>query len=662
MVPGMHAFEVIAAIIDAAVPLPPPDPVDSSRAAGRNPEARASAPPKRKQTARRRAAPAGPTDPSPVLDGAPGALPGPSAGQSGDLPASGDPPGVPAPPALPPSGDETAQSSQTGASSPDSPSGEGQGARGLGARRARRARARDADGKDALDRRLAYFPHTDLGNAERFAARFKGQLLWCDALGWMYWDGRRWCRDGANERVRRAAHECVRAIQDEAEALAASENDEIAKVLNEGKKNEREIKMSDLLSSWGRESESNNKINRLAEQASAYLSVPPAALDADPFKINCQNGTLVIRRGQRDGDPIEFWEHDPDDLITKMIPVDYDPDAECPRYDDFLAFVQPKPENRRFLHQWGGYSLTGDVSEQALLYLWGKGKNGKSTLVDVWGFVAGDYGRSVPIESFLDQGRGRNAGQATPDLAMLKAVRFLRTSEPEQNSKLAEALIKLVTGGEEFPVRELNMPYFMLQPQFKLTMSGNYRVKITGSDEGIWRRVALNPWTVTVPEEKRDKTLGEKLRREASGILNRLLDGLRDWLEHGLIRPEDTLVATAEYRKDSDPLGRFLEAAVVHEPGSRVQSSTMHEVFNAWGKCNGAAEWSNKGLTAALEERGFKRVHSNVMWWIDVKLTKTVGDYIDAQGKPRKVDDPNSGDAPPEPHAGHSAGGDDLAF
>src|SRR5262249_41158477 len=162
--------------------------------------------------------------------------------------------------------------------------------------------------------------------------------------------------------------------------------------------------------------------------AKAYLHVEPRQLDADKFKINVGNGTLVVRRDKGDGDPISFKPHDPADLITKLAPVDYDADAQCPVYDAFLAEVQPDAGNRRFLHQWMGLSLTGDIGEAKLVVFWGKGRNGKSTFMEACAHVAGDYGETVPIETFLTAERTRGAGQATPDLALLPGVRMLRTS------------------------------------------------------------------------------------------------------------------------------------------------------------------------------------------------------------------------------------------
>ena len=484
----------------------------------------------------------------------------------------------------------------------------------------------------ASDLDLARKPMTDLGNAERFVARFGDRFLFVPTSGWFAWDGRRWTRENADELVARAAHDTVRAIQDETVALRASPDDAVA--AERGKAGR--IMLSDKLSAWGRASETESRLRAVPKIASAYLSVAAKDLDADPWVLNCYNGTLRFVR-DKGSLRVEFTEHDPVDRITKLSPVIYDPTAICPVYDRFLSEVQPRVESRRFLHMWGGYSLTGDISEQKLCFFYGKGKNGKSTLVDVWGAVAGDYGETVPIETFLDQGKGRNAGGATPDLALLPGIRFLRTSEPEKGAKLAEALIKLVTGGEPIQARHLNRDYFKFRPAFKLTMSGNYRPAIDGTDEGIWRRLILVPWPVTVANA--DLTLPQKLLLETSGILNRLIDGLRDYLRHGLVVPEEVAEATSNYRMDSDPLGRFLAEATVREAGARTQSSVLHRVFNAWARAAGEREWKNKGLSMAMKERGFLTFSSNVVWWLDLRLVKSELDFAEEPPHRPFVDD-----------------------
>jgi putative DNA primase/helicase len=501
-----------------------------------------------------------------------------------------------------------------------------------------------AEPDDVRNMRLAFFPLTDLGNAERFRERYKDRLLWCPAIGWLTWDGRRWSREGAEELVKIAEHDTVRMIQDEAKELKASgckddqdpprgARDFVFKVDRDGNK----TLYSDKVAAWGRSSEAVNKLGALSKRGAPYFAVSIDKLDADKMKINVRNGTLVVAK-RAEGDYVEFRPHDPADMITKLAPVDYDPAAARPVFDAFLFRVQPRAEMRAFLQQWLGVSLTG-VIEQLLAFLYGKGSNGKSVLMDAVSYVAGDYGETVPIETFLDHGKSRGAGQATPDLAILPGVRMLRTSEPEKGAKLAEALVKLVTGGEPIQARHLNRDFFKFYPQFKLTMSGNYRPTISGTDEGIWRRVRLVPFSVTIPKEERDIHLGDKLRAEGAGILNWLLDGLRIWLDNGLQEPEDVVQATAEYRAASDPLGRFLGACVADSLGDRVQSSVLHQVYEAWCKASGENAWKNRGLSLAMQERGYKSKQSNVMWFLDIKLTKSVNDFVDADGNPLRMRD-----------------------
>jgi putative DNA primase/helicase len=494
-----------------------------------------------------------------------------------------------------------------------------------------RHEAADDDG-DGLNLRLAFFPQTDLGNSERFRERNRRHVLWCSSVEWLHWDHKRWSGIDAAQEVQILAHRTVRSILDEAAALRKSDRD-LEIETPKGRK-----MMSDKLREWERASEAATKLEKIARHAAAYLKVQPVELDADPYKLNVANGTLLIRKTDDGSDYVTLKPHDPADLITKISPVKFDPSATCPLFDEFLEYVQPIPENRRFLMQWQGLSLTGDISEQRLVVNVGRdGKNGKSTLARICAYVGGDYSETVPIETFLNEGRGRSAGQATPDLAMLPGVRHLWVSEPEKGAKLAEALVKLATGGEEISARHLwARDYFKFTPQFKLSISGNYDPKVAGTDGGIWRRVTKLPWEVVVPEEKRDPQLGAKLRAESSGILNRLLDGLRDWLDHGLILPEAVTEATAALRRDSDPCGRFLEYCVAPASDVRVRSSDMHALFCAWAKVSSVPEWTSKGLAFALKEHGLTSKHSNGMWWVGVELTRQISDFVDADGRPLK--------------------------
>lgn len=507
-----------------------------------------------------------------------------------------------------------------------------------------------------VDRRCAFFSLTDLGNAERFRARHGWRFRFCNELGWFVWDGRRWEllseeKDKVPGKVSLAVFDTVRAIRNEADLVEASglredvpadaSDHERAAALDHivgwrgSGDNKVPIFYSETLRAHAKSSEGASRLGCIAGLVKSFddVAIRADAMDADRMAINVLNGTLRIVAKPGGNEPvIQRFDHNPADLISKIANVVYDPAAPCEAFDGFLSTVQPDEATRRFLGQWHGLSLTGDISEQKLAFYHGKGRNGKSTMVDACSEVAGDYGGSVAIETFLDQGRGRKGGEATPDLARLPGIRFLRTSEPEKGAKLAEALIKLITGGELIDARHLNKGFFSFLPSFKVTISGNHKPKITGHDDGIWRRVMLVPWDVQIAKEDIDRQLPEKLRKEKSGILNWMLKGLIDWRMNGLVEPESVLAATAKYREQSDQLGRFLDECTKPVEGARSKSSVLFALFTAWAKATGAGEWQPQGFSKAMEDRGFEKKTSNGVQWLDIEMTKDAGDFADASG------------------------------
>lgn len=494
------------------------------------------------------------------------------------------------------------------------------------------------------DMRCSKRAETDLGNAERFHDRYGHQFRFTTAKGWLGWDKRRWKvldqdKDTIPSEVLAAVFATVRAIQDEARFVRNSgyrEDDNphgMDKFIILSKTKTTSVAAE--LSKWGRTSESSGKLNCIAGLAKRWLTVPIEDFDTDPLAINVLNGTLRFRREKGQAATVSLEAHDRNDLNTKLAPVVYDAEAESPIYDGFLAWAQPDPDMRRYLHQWAGYSASGDISEQKLQFWYGLGANGKSTAIDLWAHVIGDYSGTIGIETFLDQGIKKRGEQASPDLARLGGVRLLRASEPERGAKLNEALIKAATGGEPMAVRALHRGFFDLQPLFKLTIGGNYKPQIPGTDEGIWRRMKLIPWNAHIADKDRDEELPAKLRAEAAGVLNHIVGGLIDWLDHGLIEPEAVREATAQYREDSDPLARFLKLCTVPDTAGRIQSSHLHEVFAAWCKAAGENEWKQKGFTNAMIDKGFTKKASNGMQWLGIRLVREVSDFVDEQGNVR---------------------------
>lgn len=489
-----------------------------------------------------------------------------------------------------------------------------------------------------LDLTLADLPCTDLGNAKRFVRRFGDNFFFVAEWGWLAWDGSHWNGREADAILARAVHNTVESIKLEAIALRESGLD-----VQVDTRKEKPVYASDRLMGWAMASQANSHIACISVLARSYLTASSDRFDREPLAFNVLNGTLRVDKQDPgpDGSYVKFSVHDRRDLITKIAHVRYEPGASSPVYDAFLGKVQPDPAMRRHLHAWGGLSLTA-LQIAKLSFWYGTGRNGKSTLVDAWAHVMGDYAQTIPIESFLDSGRARKGGEASPDLASLPNVRCLRTSEPDRGSTLAESLIKLVTGGEPIRARHLNRDFFEFLPVFKLTMQGNYKPKIQGTDDGIWARVAIVPWRVMVKAEERDVTLPMKLRAEASGILNRLLDGLCDYLDHGLQEPTEVLVATQDYREQSDPLGRFLsECCDLSDSTQRVLAKHLYMLYAAWAKSEGEPVWSPKGVSRGLQEHGVGRLKNDMIFYTGLRLVKTVDDF-------KNMDVPDESDPVPE--------------
>ncbi len=518
--------------------------------------------------------------------------------------------------------------------------------------------ARGFDGSRLLtDMHCAGLPMTDLGNAERFVKRFGQDFRFTTAKGWMGWDGRRWAvldqeQDSTPAEVQAAVFRTVRAIQDEARIVELSG----FKGRDEGgldyiwKMTKTSVTMfSDALGAYGRASEASGKMGCIPGLAKRWLTVSIEDFDADPFAINGENGTLLLRRAKRDDGSwsvsAQLVDHDREMLISKLAQVVLDAEADAPIYDAMVAWAQPDPAMRRYLHQWGGYSASGHVGAQILHFWYGKGANGKSTLIDAWAGALGDYSGTIGIETFLDQGIKKRGDAATPDLARLGGVRLLRASEPERGAKLNEALIKAATGGEPMAVRALHRGFFDLRPAFKLTMSGNSKPNVPGTDEGIWRRIKLVPWDSFLAPGERDEDMPNKLKAEYPGIMARIVRGLLDWLENGFVEPQAVTEATEDYRSSSDPLARFLSLCTVREAGARTQSSKLHAVFAAWCKAVGEKEWSSKGFAGAMEDKGWSRKTSNGVQWLDLKLIRDVGDFVDGEGKVRDLSEMADGSA-----------------
>ncbi len=449
--------------------------------------------------------------------------------------------------------------------------------------------------KGDLDARLAKILRNDMGNGERLRARHGEDLIFVRDVDWYIWAGDQWSRETGMEEAHKRAHETARSIFREAETL--DEDGE--------KKQHYRLAI---------ESGGAGRIRAMLSEATPYLTQPVTALDANPYLFNVQNGTLLL-----EGSCETLRGHQRRDLITRVAPVAFDPDAQAPKWRRFLDEVQPDVEIQTFLQRWAGYNLTGCIYEEVLVFLYGRGANGKTTFLDVIGSVMGAYATQLPFQSLLHN-EYRGGGDASPDLARLPGARFVTASEPETGTRFSEATIKTLVGGRRQLVRHLRRDFFEYDPHFKLTLSGNNKPAVRGQDDGIWRRLLIVPFGVQIPREERNPNLLDELLAESPGILNWMLDGCRLWLERGLEVPHAVRHETDIYRAESDSLGEFLAACTERVDGATVYAADVYQAYEKWCGENGVDPVKKNGFGRRMTERGFKRDKQGTMVYLGLRL------------------------------------------
>jgi putative DNA primase/helicase len=405
---------------------------------------------------------------------------------------------------------------------------------------------------------------TDVGNARRLVKLYGHKIRFCHTWGcWLIYDGRRWAEDKTGEIVR-LAKATVKNIGIEASVCDDSYR-------------------KDLLR-WAIKSESHERIKAMIALAQTEPSIPVVTsdLDNDRYLFNCANGTIDLRTGS-------LRPHDPADNLTKLSPVAYRREARSDAWDRFVMRIMNEDrELVEFVQRAAGYSLTGDTSEQCLFFLYGEGANGKSTFLNILQGILGDS--AITVGADLITSKASHHENHTTGLTDLDGARFVATVEVDDGKRLAEALVKSMTGGERIRARRMRQDNYEFLPQFKLWLAANHKPEIRGTDHGIWRRIRLIPFVFTIPDDEKDKHFAEKmLEGEAEGILNWLVQGCLDWKKAGgMGDPEAVKAATADYRKEMDTIANFIgDCCLTGNNSVRYESTALYKAYTTWADENG---------------------------------------------------------------------------
>jgi P4 family phage/plasmid primase-like protien len=403
---------------------------------------------------------------------------------------------------------------------------------------------------------------TDIGNAWRFVQAYEGRVLYVVKWKrWLHWDGCRWVDDGGvgvQEAGKRFAEKLWREFTEA--ARTSIDRDELSAIRSFVKRTNQRDKIRDFIA---------------LAATDERVACQHENLNRDPYLLNVKNGTVDLRTG-------ELGKHSPHDMITQLAPVEYDAEAECPKWLDALDLIFDGDRGMiLYLQQLLGYCLSGLVGQHILPIAYGSGCNGKSTITNVMLGLLGDYGTTANAELLLP---ARHSGHPT-EKAQLYQKRFVAISEPSQGRRLDESKTKELTGGDQVNCRRVQEDFWTFAPTHKFWMSTNHKPRIGGTDEGIWRRVKLIPFTVDL-RTKTDPRPGLSdwlIENEGPGILAWAVQGFRDWLELGFSEPATVTEATADYRAAEDELGEWLSEFCIVEAAAVEQAGRLFESYQRAG-------------------------------------------------------------------------------
>ena len=436
--------------------------------------------------------------------------------------------------------------------------------------------------------------YSDYYNAKMMIADYGTEILYCAPWKkWVIWDGRRWKVDNENL-IYQMAMDAVRGMYNKALEFKTSE--ETLAMIEHAGRSETVRKTEAMIRATGWE----KKIN-----------IVPEKLDRYPLIFNCSNGMIDLESGR-------LMPHKKEMMITKVSPVAYDPEAQCPVWKKFIKEIFGKNRDLiNFIQRALGWALTGDTSSQAMFILFGNGANGKSTFINTVMKLMGDYSTSTPTETFMQ----KKGDQASNDIARLKGTRFVSAMEAEYGVKLAEAVIKRLTGDDVISARFLYGEFFDFIPTFKIFMATNHKPKIGGMDNAIWRRIRMVPFEVSFPENKQDRNLSKKLENELPGILAWIVEGTLKWRKEGLGNTPAVMEATSAYRHEMSAIETFLEEMCIKKETGMVKASFLYNSYKKWCEENNERVLSTRGFGMRMAETGTDKVRISTGYhWLGIEL------------------------------------------
>ena len=446
----------------------------------------------------------------------------------------------------------------------------------------------------------------DMGMAQRFLDQLPHSFLYSmtDKM-WYAYNGSYWEQDNQGL-IEKAADEVINNLKNESLVIQDdADKDKAQQAWQKFIKGERSR---------------SSKVNMINE-IKHLVPVLHSQWDKEKMMLNTPSGYIDLTNGT-------LHDHDYKKMFTQETGVDYTEKVDCPLWIEFLnQTFQNDQELIHFIQKIVGYSLTGSNAEQVMFILFGNGRNGKSVLLNIIKYISGSYAKTMNATTIMQ--KHNNSGQGpTSDIARLEGARLVVSSEANEGDRIDESLIKQMTGGDTLVARYSYGRDFEFDPVFKLWMATNHMPKIYGTDEGIWRRLIIIPFTHTVKKENIDKNLEDKLKAESMGILKWAIDGAMMWQREGLNPPEVIKQASQDYRKEMDVIEAFISESCVVGDEFKVKASELFDAYKKWAnETNNWEGMSNTKFGMEISKRFKKKktMHGIFYYGVDLVLNQQFG-------------------------------------
>lgn len=450
---------------------------------------------------------------------------------------------------------------------------------------------------DTKEVKKKFYSYDDTGNAARFTDTF-GKVVRYSYVrkNWYFYNDKTWELDQEGK-VKSLVDEILTKMKREPVFVPDDGDEDAAK-----KALQKHIKYS---------RGSNGKTNMLKE-SQHLLPIQPEQFDKDKHLLNVQNGYIDLKTG-------DLHNHDKEKYFSKIASIEYTDKIDYPLWDDFLMQIfDGNRELINYMQRAVGYSLSGSTEEQVMFILYGNGRNGKSVFLDIITEMLGNYTTNIQPQTLMVKPM---SGSANSDIARLQGARLVTTTEPNDGMRFDEGLVKQVTGGDKVTARFLYGDEFDYHPEFKLWMATNHKPIIRGTDDGIWRRMVIIPFTVQIPDHQVDKNLKYKLRREMTAILNWAVEGYQEWQRIGLNEPNIIKQQRQDYRTEMDVVELFLEECCIRKNGEREKASDLYNIYKSWAQENSQHLMSNTKFGKEMSNK-FQRIKSGTNYYVGIQLKR----------------------------------------